>query len=571
GNGLFLSATPSDLMISDCVIGNATEGIKLESAASLTLRNCTLTGAQKIRLNDDSHLFAKNSTRPGGWHGANIYFNDDLSSITTHWDVTLCTIDNETSSPLASVQVDIQDAFGTTSSLTSDGTGRLLLSLEGLFTNNTITAHYSPYNFTGSKNMYHTAHNDSVPVDGYTVVNLSLDPIKIDLFVDSSSLDPAAEAVLYGEDIKLEVTVGNSGEDNFSSGSEFFPALIYYQDKHTNMGPFIQWVIEDRDTLDFIVELNSGENVTVTDLLEDLTPGFHNISVFVDPDQLNEDLDHDNNFLLNATFFRVNVPPALNITTNLTGLLNGTLNIAGSAWDNRTDCDNITNLDLRYWLDGDEGSAVNIASLANYTHVGVNETLDWNITLDTTSWSHGDGWHNLTVEADDGNHTFNTTVAFEVKNNVVPVLSNVSWEPENGTVTTSFIISAEYSDEDDEQPVSITVNFTSAPGDVDTDPLNGTMDIENPLFPDYIAGENFIFTRTFPEKGDYTFYIAATDGKEWNFSAPEIIMVNNTPPAAQSYGADKSYIAWGETVEFNATYQDDDGEYPDTYNLTLDD
>ncbi|MCK4717753.1 MAG: hypothetical protein KAT70_03700, partial [Thermoplasmata archaeon] len=49
GNGLFLSATPSDLMISDCVIGNATEGIKLESAASLTLRNCTLTGAQKIR------------------------------------------------------------------------------------------------------------------------------------------------------------------------------------------------------------------------------------------------------------------------------------------------------------------------------------------------------------------------------------------------------------------------------------------------------------------------------------------------------------------------------------------
>ncbi|MDG6220249.1 MAG: CARDB domain-containing protein, partial [Candidatus Thermoplasmatota archaeon] len=562
GRGLEVVNVPSSFTIEGLRVMDGDRGLNVDSCNQLVLLNSSFSsGNQTISL-IDSHVMMKNSTRTGGWYGEGITISKAADILEVSWDVLVRVTDPD-SSPIGGAEVTFIGNNNEESPPTfryTDADGKIHFHMREVRKNGTGFINFSPYDFTATKSFYNTGLNETVPVEGYTVVNIVMEPVDIDPLPENPSYVISGPGILhrYGEEARLSVWIRNNGED-YASGPNAVP--VYYADNRTISHNPAQRVNETKTM--GLVEVPAGEAVQLMAIVSNLAPGWHNFSFVVDPYEVIQDKNRSNNALWNVFGFRVNVPPGLNVTNVTGGVLDGgpftgPFSVSGYAWDNRTDLGvNITSPGFKIWYSvnggGEQEAAKNLTSI-NWGPV--NDTIGWNLAVDTTFFP--DGVHNLTLRVDDGDHDYLKTVQFSTKNDQLPVLSNVTITPAEGNVTSTFLITANYTDETwpggafGNMEGNITVNFTSGPGGYSA-VFNMTLADPNPPFTYNTTGQAFQCQLQLPETGVYTFHVAANDGtRGWVETNNHTITVIDIPLdiELELVAASKNITGPGEVHEY---------------------
>ncbi|MCD6461942.1 MAG: hypothetical protein J7L61_04285 [Thermoplasmata archaeon] len=547
--------------------GNAT--VAVASTVELWDSSLVSSGIEvNLKLSSDSTVRLYNTTDNMSAPG----ITDVLSRLYRYWPLMVRVYDALTGFPVENASVDVANATSQSYHNTTDPDGEawfmVLDEVRGLAG---VVSDANPYNITASAPWYHSNTSTGLVVDSPTNIVLNLTPWDVDLYPSNWALSLSGPGDVHrlGDMLWLDVEIANRGADPVHD------VPVYYLDTEGSTGDndTTNWTVVEADLLP-VVEGNSS--VQSTAILSSLPPGWHNITVWIDPNATTVDGNTTNNTLW-LQRFRMNAPPGVNITSPANGsTVEGTAVFTGTAWDNSTDMDdNVTW--VRYRLTGKDGGTEGIpGSLANWTYASVdranatNSTIDgggvrlvnWTFSLDTTTLD--DGAYLVVVEAGDGNHTAAANLSLLVDNNRPPQLSNLTAGMKGtGGVESEAWVRVDYTDPEGMFPVNITVNITDGPGGY-------TAVFPMSTWPPQANG-TYSASFSLPEKGDYTLHSSAYDGETWVSTSSMVLTVNNTPPEIIIGGVSPGKLpSAGGLANFTVMYTDADGDTPAYGNLTLD-
>ncbi|GEM_PF-6658415 len=493
-------------------------------------------------------------------------FGDAVSNATIRWCVRIKAVNNRTGDPLGNVSVWLN-----TTGNTSDGKYHVTTGVGGEAWTNVISerrnisgvfADYNPYSITAARKGYHT-YTTTANFSSYTYLEIRLDPVDIDLSPTNYTLyltDPPTTH-LYGEALEISVDVTNTGTDNATD------VPVYFYDS-TDGNSF---TLSDADLIPGVG--GNGDTGVAWGRLENLSPGNHTILIDVDPHNTTLDLDPSNN-TLQTIWFRVNVPPGVNITYPAPHeTLNHTVTVTGYVWDNISDEDNDTPTVTVYLERNSSAQVVVNATLdtSNATDINGSRAIPWTALIDTKTVD--DGQHNITAFASDGVHYASFSVPVYTDNNQPPTLTNLAYPKVVGGKNVSFTISVNYTDPEGTVPAEITVNIT-LPSTGWNETYNMTYDdSQNDTLgftPSPYPNGTYTCAITLPEKGNYTFHIYASDGENTLETEEKNITVLNTPPSISDYYPASAKVRWGDVVNFTLTYTDIDGDTPTSVTHVMD-
>ncbi|UCG69478.1 MAG: FG-GAP repeat protein, partial [Thermoplasmata archaeon] len=210
---------------------------------------------------------------------------------------------------------------------------------------------------------------------------------------------------------------------------------------------------------------------------------------------------------------------------------------------------------------------VNITGVGEYDLMEI-DLLDMNYTdgkdyyLNISGFGVGQYTFHFAANDTIGNWTESLPLIFEVFNRA-PVLSLGEVIPTSGFTDTWFNFTVTYTDLDNHEPDTITVNVTG-------EGVHGLMEV-NPLDVDYTDGKDYYYNQSGFGVGQYTFHFAANDTiGNWVESLPSVFDVLNRVPMLSLDEVDPISGFIDTWFNFTVTYTDLDNQTPDiiTVNIT---